>query len=224
MIFEFNKIHASGQGLSGYTEMLSEQRIDNRNQPLDEAGLAFTPVHGSFQVQVINKETACTRRTTCLSSSSGLDDDTTFDEPGRDAGRHRRPVGEITLEGQLQLASESADLEFSFANDSSGVLAALGLNTFFTGTTAADMRINAAVLEDVGQTGDQSRWPRGGHGQRRAAGESADHAFGHGRTTVTGPAVRPVDGRDGPGLGACPKRWRKDIGRSSPRWRANTWA
>ncbi len=43
LIFEFNKLHASGQGLSGYDEITSEHGIDQTGVPLDEAGLAFTP-------------------------------------------------------------------------------------------------------------------------------------------------------------------------------------
>ena len=57
LIFEFNKIHASGQGLTGYEELLSEHGIVDGSQPLDEAGLAFTPVHGSLQVVITNQQT-----------------------------------------------------------------------------------------------------------------------------------------------------------------------
>ncbi|MDR2117760.1 MAG: flagellar hook-associated protein FlgK, partial [Planctomycetaceae bacterium] len=39
-------------------------------------------------------------------------------------------------------------IEFSFANDTSGILTALGMNTFFTGTTAATIGINKTVLND----------------------------------------------------------------------------
>ena len=43
----------------------------------------------------------------------------------------------ISSTGQLTLTSNSPENEqFSFANDTSHILAALGLNTFFTGTSA----------------------------------------------------------------------------------------
>jgi len=48
----------------------------------------------------------------------------------------------------VSISSDSEDLEFSFANDTSGILAALGLNTFFTGTTAKDIGVNSAIRAD----------------------------------------------------------------------------
>ena len=164
MIFEFNKVHASGQGLSGYTEMLSEQRIDNVNLPLDEAGLPFTPVHGSFQVQVINKKTGATQTHDVFVRLNGLDDDTTYDDLAHDAGRDQRAFGHHHA-GRTIAAGERVARTWSssFANDSSGVLAALGLDTFFSGTTAEDMRVQAALLRGCRQAGNESRGRRGGH-------------------------------------------------------------
>src|SRR5206468_878797 len=43
---------------------------------------------------------------------------------------------------KLQIKSDSTDIDFSFSDDTSGVLAALGLNTFFTGSTAATLGVN----------------------------------------------------------------------------------
>jgi len=149
LIFEFNKVHASGQGLTGYGELLSEHRVEERTQPLDEAGLAFTPVHGSFQVLVINEKTGVHTTHDIFVQLSGLEDDLTFEGLARALDAVDGLSAEITLEGQLSLTAESPELAISFANDTSGVLAALGINTLFTGTTAADIRINSAVLDDV---------------------------------------------------------------------------
>ncbi len=151
MIFEFNKLHTSGQGLSGYTEMLSEQRIENSNLPLDESGLPFTPVHGSFQVQVVNKETGATQTHDVFVRLNGLDDDTTYADLAQTLDDISGLSATITLEGQLRLESDSEGLEFVFGSDSSGVLAALGLGTFFTGTTAEDVQVQSALLEDAGK-------------------------------------------------------------------------
>ncbi len=41
----------------------------------------------------------------------------------------------ISATGELQIASESPAIEFAFAGDTSGTLAALGINTFFSGST-----------------------------------------------------------------------------------------
>jgi flagellar hook-associated protein 1 FlgK len=47
--------------------------------------------------------------------------------------------------GRLSIQSDSTDVQFSFSQDSSGALAALGINSFFTGKDAADIAVNSAV-------------------------------------------------------------------------------
>jgi flagellar hook-associated protein 1 FlgK len=167
LIYEFNKIHASGQGLTGYDQVLSEQRIEDRTQPLDEAGLAFTPVHGSFQVMVINEKTGVHTTHDVFVQLSGMEDDTTLESLTATLDSIQGLSAEITLEGQLLLTAESSELQFSFANDTSGALAALGVNTFFTGTSAATMRVNGGVLDDVGKLAIS----RGGLGEDTHNGE-----------------------------------------------------
>jgi flagellar hook-associated protein 1 FlgK len=54
----------------------------------------------------------------------------------------------ITADRRLKLASESPLATFSFANDTSGTLAALGINTFFTGKGASDVSVSAALRAD----------------------------------------------------------------------------
>ena len=51
----------------------------------------------------------------------------------------------MTSTGGLQLKSDSSDIEFAFSGDTSGTLAALGINTFFTGSTAANIGVNAEL-------------------------------------------------------------------------------
>lgn len=58
--------------------------------------------------------------------------------------------GQITASitnGKLTLTAADG-MEFAFAGDSTGLLAALGLNTFFTGSTAGDLGLNPALLSD----------------------------------------------------------------------------
>jgi flagellar hook-associated protein 1 len=55
---------------------------------------------------------------------------------------------EITADGNLKISQVSTNDEISFANDTSGTLAALGLNTFFTGSTADDLGVNSMLQKD----------------------------------------------------------------------------
>jgi flagellar hook-associated protein 1 FlgK len=54
----------------------------------------------------------------------------------------------VTNDNRIEISAESAEIEFSFANDTSGVLAALGVNTFFTGTDAKTIGVNQLMYDD----------------------------------------------------------------------------
>ena len=54
----------------------------------------------------------------------------------------------LSSTGELSIKSDSEDTEFAFAGDTSGVLAALGLNTFFTGSSAIDLGVNSALDDE----------------------------------------------------------------------------
>ena len=148
LVFEFNKIYSSGQGLSGYTTLTSEYGVDDSSNALSDAGLPFTPQNGSFQILVRNKETGLTQTTDILVDLNGALHDMTLDDLKTALDGIDGISAEIMVDGKLKIDSQSSDSEFAFANDTSGVLAALGLNVFFTGTSAQDININAAIKAD----------------------------------------------------------------------------
>src|SRR4029434_3331211 len=49
--------------------------------------------------------------------------------------------------GKLTITA-AANRTFTFANDTSDTLAALGINTFFTGSTASTLAVNSVVAAD----------------------------------------------------------------------------
>jgi flagellar hook-associated protein 1 len=63
LIFEFNRIHSSGEGLAGFASVTATTAVDDATAALNEAGLPFTPRHGSFQVKVTNPSTGLTETT-----------------------------------------------------------------------------------------------------------------------------------------------------------------
>ncbi|MBN2580181.1 MAG: flagellar hook-associated protein FlgK [Pirellulales bacterium] len=149
LIFEFNKIYASGQGLKGYSELTSTYHVDDATAALNAAGLQFTPQNGSFQVLVRNMTTGLTKTTNITVDLNGLGRDTTLEDLRNQLSQIDGLTAEITLTGELKIRSLSQDMEISFAHDTSGVLAALGLNTFFTGTSSHDIGVNAAVAKNA---------------------------------------------------------------------------
>lgn len=148
LIFEFNKIYASGQGLVGFQEVTSQEQVDAVDQPLDQVGLSFTPVNGFFQVLVYNRKTGLTKTTDIRVDLNGLGRDTTLEDIVAALNAIDGISAEITPNRGLSIQSTSPDLEFGFANDTSGLLAALGINTFFTGDTALSIGVNEQVAAD----------------------------------------------------------------------------
>jgi len=148
LVFEFNKVYSGGQGLTGYQQLTSEFGVDAANLPLDEAGLPFTPVNGSFQILVYDKASQSTHTTDIQVKLLGLGRDTTLANVAAQINAIAGLRASISDTGKLTIACTGSDQRFAFANDTSGLLAALGLNTFFTGTSAHDIGINAVVAND----------------------------------------------------------------------------
>lgn len=148
LVFELNKVHTSGQGLSGYDSLTSEFGVDDSSAPLDEAGLAFQPGSGSFQLLVQDKQTGETRTEMVPIDLDGLDSDTTLEGLAASLDAIDGLSAAITSAGKLTLTSDSANSQFAFADDTSGVLAALGINTFFGGSTALDIHVQDYLNDD----------------------------------------------------------------------------
>ncbi|MBW3542782.1 MAG: flagellar hook-associated protein FlgK, partial [Planctomycetes bacterium] len=148
LLFEFNRVYAGGQGLNGHQQITAEHAILDAAAPLDQAGLPFTPDNGGFQVLLLDRQTGQTTTTDIRVALNGLDDDATLDDLVQQLDAIDGLAASITPEGRLDLRVESDNLEFSFADDTSGLLASLGINTFFTGTTARDVNTSLVVRSD----------------------------------------------------------------------------
>ena len=148
LIFQFNQLYTDGQGLTGFDRLESEHAVNSTSAELDVAGLSFTPVNGSFEIKTFNTNTSKTDTTSIRVDLNGLDGDTTLATLTADLNAVDGISATTTPTGQLVITSDSTDLKFSFANDTSGVLAALGLNTFFSGTSAINIGVNEVVSGD----------------------------------------------------------------------------
>ncbi len=147
-IVEFNKIHSSGEGTSGFTSVTTEQRLADTTSPLNAVGLPFTPNHGSFTLKVKNQSTGITTSTNIAIDLDGLGgNDTSFEDLRAAIDAVDNVSATINTRGELTIKSDP-EFEFSFSQDSSGVLAALGINTFFTGSSSASIDVNSIVKND----------------------------------------------------------------------------
>jgi flagellar hook-associated protein 1 FlgK len=150
--FEFNKIFSGGQGLTGYREATSEFAVDDETVALNSAlsGLEYTPGNG-FQIVVRNTKTGVAKTTDVKVNLTGLGEQTTLTSLIADLNQIPGLEAKSVNGGHLELKASSADEEFSFANDTSGVLAALGINTFFSGSSTLDMGVSKVLQKDPGK-------------------------------------------------------------------------
>ncbi|MCA9247289.1 MAG: flagellar hook-associated protein FlgK [Planctomycetales bacterium] len=148
LVFEFNRVFSGGQGLTGYETLTSEVIVTEPDSALDAAGLPFTPENGSFDVLVRNEQTGLTSTQTILVDLNGLDEDLTASQLVAQINAIDGLTAQFDVTGKVQIDSADADTTFAFANDTSGVLAALGINTFFTGSSASDIGVSSVLRED----------------------------------------------------------------------------
>lgn len=148
LIFEFNKVFSGGQGLSGYDQLTSEFSVDAAGAALNEAGLEFTPASGSFQIILYNRNTGLTKTTDIHVDLNGAGKETTLADLAGQLDAIDGISAEVTATRCLRITSDGSDQQIAFANDTSGVLAALGLNTFFSGFSALSINVTAALKAD----------------------------------------------------------------------------
>ena len=147
LIFELNKLHGSGQGLSGYTSVTGTNTVDDPTLALNDpkAGLDFTPTNGSFVIHVKDKTTGLESSTLVQVDLDGLNgNDTTLNSLATSLSGVTGVQASVSG-GKLTIGTTGTNLEVSFSQDSSGALAALGINNFFTGTDASDIGVNASL-------------------------------------------------------------------------------
>jgi len=144
-VFQLNKLHSSGQGTQGFTTVTSTNIVADPTQALNStaAGLKFTPTNGSFVVNVKDPTTGQEQSTLVSVNLTGQPTDTTLNSLA--ASLSAVPGVSATISGgRLTIASTNGQ-QITFSQDSSGVLAALGINTFFTGDNASNIAVNPVV-------------------------------------------------------------------------------
>jgi flagellar hook-associated protein 1 FlgK len=151
LIQEFNRVFSSSQGLSGYARYTSEFAVSDTNAALDAASLPFAVENGSFDVHVFNRRTGQTTTTTVPVRLHGMDDDSSLQSLADTLAAIDGLDATISSDRKLQLSSEGANFEFTFAEDTSGLLSALGINSFFSGSSSSDIGVNQLIKDDPGK-------------------------------------------------------------------------
>lgn len=160
LVFEVNRLHSAGRSFPGLTDTTGWQRVPAADQarafndPANEtlAGLPFGPRNGDITVVVVDKATGLVQRQTIHIDLDGVDstgaagfgDDTTLADVVAALDAVPNLNASLTTDGRLRLTTD-AGFEVGFEADTSGVLATLGINTFFEGSTAQDIAIRSEL-------------------------------------------------------------------------------
>ena len=149
MIERVNSIHSQGQGTKGFSDITSGRAVSSSSTELENAGLPYAVENGSFQIQTHDSVSGLSKTYTIPVDLDGLGSDTNLlmlvNSINTDVGGL---TATITDDNRLQITSESETITYSFQNDTSGVLSALGINTFFTGEDGFNIEVNAVIQND----------------------------------------------------------------------------
>ncbi|HPF41060.1 MAG TPA: flagellar hook-associated protein FlgK [Phycisphaerae bacterium] len=151
LIYEINRVHSGGQGLEGFSTITGETPVDDSTVALNDplAGLAFPPQTGTFFIDVRDDASGEVVRTQINVNLDGIGTDTTLDSLAADITTNVPNVTATVLSnGRLEISAASG-FSFTFAEDSSGALASLGINTFFTGEDSLTIGVNDLVANNV---------------------------------------------------------------------------
>ena len=164
-MWEFNKIHTGGVGLKGFSSVTAVNGVEDLTTALDKVGFYFNPVEGTYKIQngsfTLNVRNEVTGEVKSYNVDVDLDgygnNDTVLDDPASGRGLVQlinglgsHVVASTNPRNQLALQSDSSSYTFTFANDTSNALAALGIGTFFKGYDAATMDVNDTLVADDG--------------------------------------------------------------------------
>jgi len=163
LIEQVNRLHSEGQGLEGLTDVTGAYCVQDPDAALNAAGngLPFAPSHGSFKIVVTNESSGLSTEALIAVDLDGLGTDMSLNDLATALTAVDNITATVTGDNRLRIQADNG-FSFTFAEDSSGVLASLGINVFFTGRDARDIAVDPALADapqrlaaaTAGQPGD----------------------------------------------------------------------
>lgn len=158
MAWEINRLHSQGTGLERFTEVTGSYRLTTASSALGSgAGLVFGDklAAGNLTIHVYDQTTGALELSQSLDFGAppGIQN---FDPAAHSLTDVRNALntsfaGRLTatiIDGRLQVEA-AAGKNFAFGADTTGLLAALGINTFFDGSDARTLAVNSSVRANI---------------------------------------------------------------------------
>ncbi len=163
MVFEVNRLHSTGTNASGLRSSSGTAAfsVENRGRALNDPANDVTNLqpykasNGGFMVNVRDRATGGMQTVRVAVDLDGIDatgtpgtgDDTSAEDIRAALAAIPGLSAEFGVDGKLRVTAAEG-FDFSFSDDTSGALAVLGMNAFFTGGDASDVAVNAELVAD----------------------------------------------------------------------------
>ena len=159
LIFQFNRVHSQGVGSRQLTSVTGENAAMDPTAALNLVNLGFTPAPGTFEIKngsltidLVNSVSGEVHKYSVAVDLDGVGADTSLNglAAAINAAVPANTIrAAVDTTGHLRIDSlDPQTYSFFFSEDSSGVLAALGINGFFSGHDAATMGVSPALVAD----------------------------------------------------------------------------
>lgn len=162
LIFEVNRIHSTGYGTTPQTRTTGTQTMAAAdvtralNDPANAtmAGLPYAATNGGFSVTVRNAASGSMETIRInvdldgrdATGAAGTGDDTSLADIRDALSAIPNLTATVNANGTLTIAAAEG-FDFSLSEDTSGALAVLGVNSYFTGTSAANIDVRQALVD-----------------------------------------------------------------------------
>jgi flagellar hook-associated protein 1 FlgK len=187
-IWEFNRTHSQLTGLQGYSQITALYGPKNPQDTLDKMDWGSKEPEGTFRIAngnfeiVIHNENSDQPTTVNIevdldgrAGPSGEPDMILYDPDNPDAShalinRMQKALDEkapgafevsIDRSNRISIVSKKQEYTIAFGEDTSGVVAALGMNVLFTGRTAMTMGVNEEIAENPALLGGEASFLEG---------------------------------------------------------------
>lgn len=148
LIRAVNEVHSQGQGRRGFSEHISSNVADT-GVPLVDAGLPWSPRNGTFDMSIVDEDGLVVSNHRIDVQMLGQVTDSTIQSIVADIDAIDGISAVTTREGRVEITSDSATGRFTFGEDTSGFLSAMGLNGFFSGNSAVDIEVSQHLVENA---------------------------------------------------------------------------
>jgi len=150
-IWSVNQQHSQGVGLEGFSTVTGTCDVLNSGEELGtlESGLDYYEKisDGNFNLWVYDSSGAVVGGSANVITIDADTGGTTLTSLVIDISAVANISASITTDGKLMIDADSG-YTFAFSDDTSNVLAALGTNTFFSGSTAGNISVNSTIVTD----------------------------------------------------------------------------